>query len=333
VTTVPVDAAEAAAARTLREHGVASDRADRVASVLVDADRRGHASHGLALLPTYAERIRRGGIDPAAAPEVVDTCRPVTLIDARDGLGPVAAWAAAERCAADAAALGLAAVAVRRNNHVGMLAAYRAPFAEHRVVGLITTVSGPSVSTPGTVRPVMGNDALCVIAPREGGDPLVVDLAMGVVACGKVRAAGSRGEPVPAGWLLDAHGRPSADPADLDRGGSVPIFGGHKGVCIAVIVEVMAGMLGGGTVSPLVGRQRERPAEPTGCSQLFVGFALPAFGAPDIAELSTLLRNVVAADAATGFPEDAEQAAWAASASGIDLPDALIEWLDVGVVA
>ncbi|MFI5978424.1 Ldh family oxidoreductase [Streptomyces sp. NPDC051452] len=323
----------AAAIGSLTSAGVGEERAALVAGVLVDADVRGHFSHGVGLLPMYLDRVERGGIDPAAEPEWICEDAPVAVLDARGGFGQVAAGRAAEHCARRAAATGLAAVAVRGNNHVGMLAAYREHFVRHGVVGLILNISGPSVAAPGAGRPTLGNDAVCMVVPRGEGRPLVVDFATGSVASGKIRHAAHRGEPVPATWLVDRRGRPTTDPGELDRGGAVPVFGGHKGLGVAVITEVLAGILAGGTVSPLVHKQRAEPERSMDCSQLFLALSPAAFGDPPVDELLDVLSGAVTAGYPQGaprvhLPEQQEELAEAAALdSGIPVPLTVVERL------
>ncbi|MGW5685412.1 Ldh family oxidoreductase [Nonomuraea sp. NPDC003754] len=286
----------------LRGVGATEKTAGIVADVLVEADVRGHPSHGVGLLPTYLERVSAGGIDPTARP-VLSARGATARVDARAGFGQVAAARAAEWCALTAVRTGVSAVAVHHNNHVGMMAAYRWPFQRHRTVGLLYNVSGPSLAAPGAVRPTLGSNAVCLVTPTRRDEPFVVDFATGVVAIGKIRDAGHRGAPVPPGWLLDGEGRTTTDPADLEQGGSVPLFGGYKGLCVTVIAEVLAGMLGGHTISPLVGKQRKRPGRPMNCSQLFIGLSPAAFGLDEIDTLIEALRVAVTAGYAGGAPE------------------------------
>ncbi|MEE4491494.1 Ldh family oxidoreductase [Streptomyces sp. BE230] len=322
-----------AAAGSLTAAGVGAERAALVARVLVDADVRGHFSHGVGLLPMYLDRLRQGGIDPAAEPEWSQEDGSVVRVDARGGFGQVAADLAARRCAERAARTGLAAVAVRGNNHIGMLAAYRDHFVRHGVVGLVLNVSGPSVAAPGAGRPTLGNDAVCMVVPREGTSPLVVDFATGTVASGKIRHAAHRGERVPATWLVDREGRPTTDPEELDRGGAVPVFGGHKGLGVAVITEVLAGILAGGTVSPLVHKQRAEPERAMDCSQLFLALSPDAFGNPPVEKLLDVLSGAVAAGYPQGppevhLPEQQERLAEAAAAEhGVPVPASVVEQL------
>lgn len=214
-----------------------------------------------------------------------------------------------------------------------MLAAYREHFVRHDVVGLVLNVSGPSVAAPGAGRPTLGNDAVCMVVPRAEGLPLVVDFATGTVASGKIRHAAHRGEQIPAGWLVDRQGRPTTDPEELDRGGAVPVFGGYKGLGVAVITEVLAGILAGGTVSPLVHKQRAEPERAMDCSQLFLALSPAAFGNPPVDELLAVLSGAVAAGYPQGppdvhLPEQQEQLAEAvAREQGVSVPAAVVERL------
>lgn len=315
----------------LQEAGLSADRAAQVAGVLVDADVRGHHSHGVELLPTYLRRIEAGGIRPDAEPTWLPASGSVAVLDAQGAPGQVGMWLAVERAVEMARAQGAAVVGVRNNNHVGMMAAYRGPLAEAGLVGLLLNISGPSVAAPGGQRATLGNGACCLVAPIPGRDPFVADFATGIVALGKIRHLGVLGEPVPDGWLLDAEGRPSNRAEDLDAGGSVPVFGDHKGLCVALIIEVLAGMLAGGTVSPRVHKQRQEPETPMGCSQLLVVLDPAAFGALDLSGLHDILEASVRAgydDPPTPhYPEQKERAAEQRHAEGVEVAEAVLEVL------
>nr|WP_024126065.1 Ldh family oxidoreductase [Streptomyces sp. FR1]AHE38683.1 Malate/L-lactate dehydrogenase [Streptomyces sp. FR1] len=317
------------ARETLERGGVSPDISELVATVLVDADVRGHPSHGVALLPLYLTRLRQGGINAHAYPSCTELSETVTLLDGRGGFGQLSADTAARHCARSAARQGLAAVGVRGNNHIGMLAAYRQHFVASDVIGLLMNISGPSVSAPGAQRATLGNNAVCLIVPRQQQPPFIVDFATGVVACGKIRSAALSGRSVPPEWLLDRSGRPSTDPADLDRGGSVPVFGGHKGLGLSLMIEVLAGILVAGTVSPLVNRQRHAPGSNMGCSQLFLGFRSDLFGQQGRHELLDVICDAVRDGYDTSvptpfFPEQREQACTeAAHDVGVPVPSAV----------
>jgi LDH2 family malate/lactate/ureidoglycolate dehydrogenase len=325
VVRLPLDEVRQRAEKALITAGVDAEPAATVSAVLVDADRRGHSSHGIALLPTYLRRIEAGGIVAGAVPRLTALAPTLASVDAGGGFGQPAADLAARWCAATAAQHGLAAAAVHTNNHVGMLAAYRWPFQEHGVVGLVLNTSAPMVAAPGARRATLGSNAICLVTPTaSGGEPFCVDLATGVVAAGKIRDAHQRGVRIPDGWLRDKTGTATTDPAQLDRGGSIPLLGGYKGLCITLLAEILAGALAGGRVSPDVSGQVAKPDQVMRCAQLFVGFSVRHLtahpgradqpGPVDLDELIDRLREAVLAghgDATPPrpwFPDQLEEA-------------------------
>jgi LDH2 family malate/lactate/ureidoglycolate dehydrogenase len=298
--TVGIDEARDAALGFLAKIGIVEPTRSKVVDVLIDAECRGHSSHGLALLETYAKRVRHGGIRPDALPSVYEGISTVTRICANGGFGQVAAFAAAEIAAKRAKRDGMHAVAVYENNHIGMLAAYRNAFCAAEVVGLIFNISGPSVAPPKATKATLGNNALCIIVPQGQNPPFIADMATGLVASGKIRSLAAHGKTLPSGWLLDSKGRPTDDASCLDLGGSVPVFGDHKGLVVHIFVEVLAGMLAGGRISAQVNRQRQSPDAVLFGSQLFVGLDPAAFGNRDLNTLVANLRHAVA----SGYDED-----------------------------
>lgn len=325
------DELESRVVTTLTAAGLPAEASRLVARVLVDADVRGHHSHGVELLPTYLARIAAGGIDVDARPRWLSEGGVVSVVDAGGGPGQVAMMAAVERAVDQARQQGAAVVGVRNNNHVGMLAAYRGPVAEAGMTALLLNISGPSVAAPDARRATLGNGACCLVSAVPGGEPFIADFATGVVALGKIRHLGALGQPVPEGWLLDKEGRPSTDAADLDAGGCVPVFGGHKGLCLALIVEVLAGILAGDTVSPLVSKQRQQPAQPMGCSQFVLVLDHAAFGLTDPAALHDRLEQSVRdgydVPPDLHYPEQFERANTALAGQGIPLSDGVLEVL------
>ena len=75
--------------------------------------------------------------------------------------------------------------------------------------------------------------------------PLVLDMATSVVAGGKLDVARAAGAPIPLGWARDAVGRPTPAPEAARRGALEPL-GGPKGYGMAVMLDVLAGVLSGG---------------------------------------------------------------------------------------
>lgn len=303
-----------------------------IAHCLVDAERRGHSSHGIDLLETYVARIRAGGIRTDRRPSILSGNGAIIRIDAQGGPGQIAADMAAQMVAERAAGLGLAAVAVRNNNHVGMLAAYRQHFQSAGVIGLLLNISGPALTPPRGRGLALGSNAVCLVVPRPEGSPFCIDFGTGMVSLGKIRAMLHTSSSAPDGWLLDSGGKPTQDLSALAEGGSVPLFGGYKGLCVSLIVELLAGALAADTISPQVHKQRVSPERPMGCSQLFVAFSPSHFGMPDMESAldglrAAVMRSYVEPLPDLWFPDQMEDTTMAATEDEIDLPSALAEYL------
>ena len=93
-----------------------------------------------------------------------------------------------------------------------------------------------------------GTNPLCVIFPREGQPPLLLDYATSAIAFGKTRVAWHKGEAVPPGSLIDARGEPTTDPAVMQTSplGALLTFAQHKGYALATLCEILGGAVSGG---------------------------------------------------------------------------------------
>lgn len=306
-----------------------------VAANIVEAEARGVRSHGLLLLPTYVRRIRAGGIRPGYEIKVVSDSGSVVVLDADGGPGQATAMRAAALAIERGRRHHVACVTVRNGNHVGMLATYGLRIAREGLVGMVMTNSGPSVGAYGGRGRLLGNQAFCVAVPNRP-EPLVFDMATGTVACGKVRIAAQDGQSIPDGWVVDADDVPTTDPNRLDSGGSVTPLGGHKGYGLAVVIDVLTGLLSGGEPSPRVKNQRSNSSSPTGVSQTLVAIDPDRTAGTDrfvddVRAYVDLLRSAEPMDERTPVvaPGDPElRAADQAVAGGIPLRETVMGLMD-----
>uniref|UniRef100_H2Y422 Malate dehydrogenase n=1 Tax=Ciona savignyi TaxID=51511 RepID=H2Y422_CIOSA len=117
--------------------------------------------------------------------------------------------------------------------------------------GFSFTNTTPAVFIPRTQTMALGTNAISSVAPSCGGDSFALDMSTSTVAYGKVEVADRKGETIPNGWGADAQGRETNDPTQvLNGGGLLPlggseISGGYKGYGLAMMVEVMCGILAG----------------------------------------------------------------------------------------
>ena len=162
------------------------------------------------------------------------------------------AHAAMERGIARAHRDGLCLLGLRDSHHIGRIGTYAEQAVAAGLVSLhfVNVVSAPAVAPFGGRSARLGTNPIAVGIPRADADPIIVDFATSRWAVGKVRVAHNRGEPVPAGTLLDAEGEPTLDASTLfaaPKGTLLP-FGEHKGWCLALASELLGAALIGGSV-------------------------------------------------------------------------------------
>jgi len=244
-----VDAArlERLARDVLCAAGAPDATAETVAASLVLGNLKGIDSHGVVRLAQYVPEIRSGRIVPAAEPAVESTGA-VSRVDGNWCFGQIAAAAAARAALQAAGSTGVAAASVSRVQHVGRLGEYVELLAAGGLIGLAFCNTGPPggrVVPFGGSRPVLPTNPVAYAIPTGAGFPIVADFSTSAAAEGRLRLARQNGQAVPEGWIVDAEGSPTTDPADFYEGGALLPAGGHRGYALAVLAEILGGALAG----------------------------------------------------------------------------------------
>ena len=242
------DSLEKLASQIFMSIGVPQQGADWIARLLVRANLRGHDSHGVIRIPQYIGSWRKGEIDAKAEPGVVQDGPATALVDGRFGFGQIVARRGMEVAMQKAKAIGVSAVGVFNSNHIGRLADYAEMALDRNMLALISVNSsgaGQRMAPWGGRAPRLSTNPIAFACPAGDAAPISFDIATTVVAEGKVRVKRNRGEKMPLGWVLDADGNPTTDPNQIygTPPGSILPAGGHKGYCLAVMIDVLAGIL------------------------------------------------------------------------------------------
>jgi LDH2 family malate/lactate/ureidoglycolate dehydrogenase len=216
-----------------------------VADCLVKANLRGLDSHGVARIPIYAKRLRLGLVNPRPTLALTQVAPSAAHLDGDDGMGMVVGTRAMGKAVALARETGVGLVGVRRSTHYGMAAYYVLQAVAADCIGFAFTNSSPGMAPYGGTKPILGVNPLAVGVPAGSWPPIIVDMAMSVIARGKMRLAGMHGEAIPEGLGVDAQGRPTTDGMAVFGGGAVHPFGGPKGSALAIWMEIMGGVLTG----------------------------------------------------------------------------------------
>lgn len=241
--------------RIFERLGAPESDAAVVADHLVEADLRGVHSHGVIRVPRYVDEIRAGQLNVRPNIRVVSDRGGQVVMDADNGFGHLAALRANEVAVERGKQHGMAGVALRRSTHCGALAYYPIRAIRHGLIGFATTNAGLNMTPTGGTKKLLGNNPFAVAVPTNRDWPMVLDMATSVVAGGKLDVARSKGQSIPLGWARDAAGDPTTDPAAA-REGSLEPLGGPKGYGMAVMLDVLAGVLSGGRFGGMLGEGR-----------------------------------------------------------------------------
>ena len=228
--------------------GVPAGGAAWMATLLVRANLRGHDSHGVIRIPQYVACWKKGDADPNAEPAIVQEGPATALVDGKRGFGQIVAKRGMEIAMDKAAAIGVAAVGVHNCNHIGRLADYSEMALERSMLALLQVNAGGAgqrMAPWGGRAPRLSTNPLAFACPTGGAFPLSFDIATTMAAEGKVRVKRNRKEQAPPGWLLDEEGRPTTDPNAIygTPGGTILPVGGHKGYSLAIMIEVLGGIM------------------------------------------------------------------------------------------
>lgn len=247
-------ALETFAAALFCEVGLEADKAAPVARLLVLTDAMGRRTHGLAQTPAYLAEIQKGSMATTGSYTVVkDNGATSALWDGNYLPGLWLVEQAIQTCLPRAEKYGLAAIAIKRNHHIGCLAALCKIATDRGFVALITN-SDPAGQR---VAPFGGTEALLTPNPFAFGypstpNPVLVDICAAITTTSMTRQKHARGELFEHPWLLDGAGVPTRDPAVLEHGtprGSLQLMGGpeygHKGFGLSLMVEALSQGLSG----------------------------------------------------------------------------------------
>lgn len=218
----------------LRSAQVPEEEAQLIAGVRLDAalrDPLGFDAFAARSLGHVVERLRTGGLNPHPTIHVVQEDGPLALMDGDGGIGQLVGVRAMEHCLHLAEVHGIGLMGVRRSSSLGAMAYYAMMALPPGYIGFAATNTELRIGMPpwGGVTPTLGNNPFAVAIPVAAGVPIVVDMSL--------TATEPQGEH--AGMMTHRQA--------LLAGGNVAraVVGGHKGYALAVVLEILCGVLTG----------------------------------------------------------------------------------------
>lgn len=279
--------------------GMRADDAATLARVLVWADLRGTASHGVSRVERYMEMIAAGELDTQARVALEDKGPSLLLMRASRAAGPISMMAMAEAAAERADKNGSCIGIVSMTTHTGAIGVYSEWLARRGFASIIAASGPPMMAYHGARIPSLSTSPIAMGVPR-GDTPLILDMATSVVPMQRLLQAKKGEATLEPGWALDKSGEMTVDPAKASI--AMPL-GGAKGSGLSFMIECLTGVMAGtpilaATIGPSGdGRHRQ--------NALMVVIKVealcdPADYARDIEKLSGTIKSL---NPRTGFDE------------------------------
>jgi len=280
--------------------GYPRENAAFIANSLVFADLRGVSSHGVARIKSYMERAQKEHWN--ADPRITYRQKgAICVVDGDDGFGSIVGTCAMKKAIELAKEHGIGMCTVRRSAHYGMASYYPMLAAEAGMIGFSCTNGVPNLAHFGSREGMLGTNPFSMAVPVRDSFPMVLDVACSVTARGNISNCKREGKEIPLGWAIDADGNPTTDAARALVGAVLP-FAGHKGSGIAIMVDVLCGILNQGVTSKHV---REDKSTGPNVGHTMIAIDIVAFEDPAEfdARMKAFVAELKAADKAPGVQE------------------------------
>jgi ureidoglycolate dehydrogenase (NAD+) len=326
--------------------GLSREDAAVTAEVLTTTDTWGTHSHGTRQIRPLMRAVKAGGIRPGAQSAIRREGPGWAVVDANCAMPMVVACRAMEIAIAKAKSAGVGYVGVAHSSHFGAAGYYATLALRHDMIGLSMTNCDPCVAVTGGRTPVIGTNPISFAVPAGQERPVFLDVATSIVAVTKVMIAKAMGRSVPAGWLCDPEGRPTTDPSGYPDRSVLQPMAGYKGYGLAVLVEVLAGILTGASFLSGIKAWVGENAPPADQGHAFIAIDIGAMMPLDAfkARMDAMIREIKQAPKAVSaeriyLPGEME---WerrdTALRNGMQLPDYVLVNLqglaeDVGMLA
>ena len=235
----------------LKGYGENKESALLAADCLVKADMRGISTHGTYLLIPMFQRVKAGMLDLPTKITLVKENNATSIIDGGNGLGQLAARKAMDISIKKAKKYGIALTLVRNTNNISFLGYYSNLATQEGLIGFIGCNAASSMAPWGSSEAFVGTNPISISIPVKKKKSIILDMSSSVVARGKIRKASRNKEKIPLGWAIDEEGSPTTDPDEALKGTVLPI-GGPKGSALAIVIDIIAGMLSGSRFGPEV---------------------------------------------------------------------------------
>ncbi len=233
--------------------GCQREEATIVAHSLTLVEMCGGVSHGLRMVSAHVDKYRNG-VYQFAKPLCIEVeTNAFVRVNANDMCGLYSATRCMEFAIEKAKKYGMFTIFAHHCNTYGAAFVYPLMAAQKGLIG-ITFCNTPAQMAPiGGTKKLFGTNPMSYAIPVKGENPIVYDAATSIVAKSKINVAAEKGVSIPVEWALDENGIPTTNAKEAQKG-SIQPMAGPKGMGLAMLFDILSGVLSGAKYLDQVGR-------------------------------------------------------------------------------
>ena len=254
-----------------KKHGLSSLHAKICSDALINAELVGAPSHGLSRLKMYCDRIKKKVINPKPKHKIKNISKSITLINANNSIGFVAADIAIKKAITNAKKTGIGLVAVKNSGHYGLSGYYIEQAVKKKLIAMCFTNAPPAIAPHGAIKSLFGTNPICFGTPTGSKVPFILDTSVSMINRGKIRVAARNNQKIPKDIALDKFGKPTTDAKKALEGVQLPMAS-FKGSGLAWMVDILSGVLTGGNHAGRVKDPFDDFSGPQNIGHLFIVF-------------------------------------------------------------
>ncbi len=254
--------------KSLKALGINETNAKKITECMLDADINGVHTHGIRMLPAYIDRLKSGQFSSDDI-EITKETPSFTKIDAKSSVGILSAISATEIAINKANKYGIHTVFVNNANTYGPAYYYVELMAKKGLIGFTCSNSPAAMPAVNGLEKMLGTNPFAFAFPTLTQDNFILDMATSIVAKSKFETCRLNGEKLGPGWALDINGNPTDDPIEAIKGFVLPMAG-FKGYGIAMMIDMLSGMLSGAAYLNKVGKFYSNDCKGMNVGQIFI---------------------------------------------------------------
>lgn len=235
---ISIDAARQLAESFLTTNGIPPTDSTIITDILLEAELRGRKTHGFIRLSGIKNRYDKGQRTEIQIENEEEQC---IRIDGGNQPGYLVAYRAMEVAIERAKQTSFSIVGVNNTSHCGMAGYYVDMARKEDLIGVLFADCLPRITPEGGTEAILGTNPIAIGIPSNTV-PIVFDMSTASITNGDLLVAMQEGLSIPSGLAFNTAGKPTTDPEEALKG-SVRPFGGHKGFGLALITQILAGVL------------------------------------------------------------------------------------------